>query len=71
MALPVMLRSGAILPLEERDDGLWPRFDIDVVVRMIRVTVGESQWAAWEQIRCPVLIVKDRTGRWRSQTYER
>lgn len=48
--------------LEERDDGLWPRFDIDVVVRMLREAVGHSQWNAWEQIQCPVLVVRGETG---------
>lgn len=48
--------------LEEREDGLWPRFDLDVMVRMIRETVGDSLWNAWEQIRCPVLIVRGENG---------
>ncbi len=48
--------------LEERDDGLCPRFDIDVVVSMLREAVGHSQWSAWEQIECPVLVVRGETG---------
>lgn len=48
--------------LEERDNGLCPRFDIDVVVRMLREAVGHSQWSVWEQIQCPVLVVRGETG---------
>lgn len=48
--------------LEERDDGLWPRFDIDVMVRMVREAVGDSHWSAWDEIRCPVLIIRGETG---------
>lgn len=59
---PSVSASAWVAGLEERQDGLWPGFDIDVMVRMIRETVGESQWAAWEQIPCPVLIVKGENG---------
>lgn len=48
--------------LEERDNGLWPRFDIDVMLRMLNENVGEERWNAWNQLRCPVLIVRGENG---------
>lgn len=48
--------------LEERDGGLWPRFEVDVMVRMIHDTVGGTCWDEWEHVRCPVLLVRGETG---------
>jgi len=48
--------------LEEREDGLWPRFEIDVMVRTLREAVTQSHWEAWESIRCPTLIVRAENG---------
>jgi pimeloyl-ACP methyl ester carboxylesterase/predicted nucleic acid-binding protein len=44
--------------LEPRRDGLWPRFDRDVMVSTLREAVSRSYWQAWERIRCPVLVVR-------------
>lgn len=43
--------------LEVRPDGLWPRFDVDVMERMIREVAAESHSDSWERIRSPVLVV--------------
>ena len=44
--------------LEERDDGWWPRFDVEVMVRTLQDAVGHSYWAEWDRIRCPTLVVR-------------
>jgi pimeloyl-ACP methyl ester carboxylesterase len=35
-----------------------PRFDLEVMVRMLRASVGEEHWAEWERTRCPTLVVR-------------
>ncbi len=44
--------------LEQRDGGWWPRFDVDVMTRMLRAALAEPSWDAWERIACPTLIVR-------------
>ena len=39
--------------LEHRDGGLWPRFDVDVLVSILRPASGRSYLQDCEQIRCP------------------
>jgi pimeloyl-ACP methyl ester carboxylesterase len=48
--------------LERRDDGLWPRFDLDVLERTLREAPPGSYGAAWQGIRCPTLIVRASDG---------
>ncbi len=48
--------------LEERDDGLWPRFDVDVLVTMLEKVVRHDHWSEWDRIRCPALVVRGETG---------
>jgi pimeloyl-ACP methyl ester carboxylesterase len=48
--------------LEEREDGLWPRFDIDVMVRMLREIDSRSHWDTWERISSPTLLVRAGNG---------
>jgi pimeloyl-ACP methyl ester carboxylesterase len=43
--------------LDERDGGLWPRFDREVLVRSLRQNAGRSCWREWEQVACPTLVV--------------
>ena len=43
--------------LEPRADGLWPRFEVAVLGRMLREAISRDHWQEWERIRCPVLIV--------------
>ena len=44
--------------LEQRDGGWWPRFDVDVMARTLRVATSSSYWEEWERIRCPALVVR-------------
>jgi pimeloyl-ACP methyl ester carboxylesterase len=39
-----------------------PRFDLDVMERTLRATVGRSYWAEWEQIECPTLVARAEHG---------
>ncbi|MFE0651879.1 alpha/beta fold hydrolase [Streptomyces sp. NPDC059534] len=43
--------------LEERDGGLRPRFDPDVMVRSLDVIGARSFWDEWAAVACPVLAV--------------
>jgi pimeloyl-ACP methyl ester carboxylesterase len=38
--------------------GANPSFDLDVMVRMLRASVGEDRWAEWDRISCPTLVVR-------------
>lgn len=42
--------------LEERADGLYPRFDADVMQSTIE-KVAEPRWSEWERIDVPVLVI--------------
>lgn len=42
--------------LEQRDEGLYPRFDADVMQSTIEA-VGEPRWSEWESIEVPVVVV--------------
>jgi pimeloyl-ACP methyl ester carboxylesterase len=44
--------------LEQRDDGLWPRFAVDVMVRTLREAGADPAWDAWARIACPTLVVR-------------
>ena len=44
--------------LEQRDDGLWPAFDIDLMVDALEEVSRTSYWDAWAAVRCPILIVR-------------
>ncbi len=44
--------------LEVRDEGLWPRFETEVLVRMLREATARERWAEWERLVCPVLVVR-------------
>jgi pimeloyl-ACP methyl ester carboxylesterase len=48
--------------LERRADGLWPRFDLDTLARMLREGASRDHWDAWQSIRCPTLIVRGERG---------
>jgi pimeloyl-ACP methyl ester carboxylesterase len=45
-----------VADLEERVDGLHPRFDADVMVEVI-TAVAQPRWAEWESLRVPVVVV--------------
>jgi pimeloyl-ACP methyl ester carboxylesterase len=39
-----------------------PPFDLDVMERMLRESVGRSFWTEWERIACPTLVVRAERG---------
>lgn len=43
--------------LETRPDGLWTRFDPDIMGQAISAVLAEPAWAAWETMRQPTLLV--------------
>jgi pimeloyl-ACP methyl ester carboxylesterase len=48
--------------LERRDDGWWPRFDVDVMMHTLAEADSRSYWQQWESIACPVLVVRGGDG---------
>ena len=48
--------------LEPRDDGLWPRFDVDVMARTIQEADDHTYWDEWERIACPLLVIRSEHG---------
>ena len=48
--------------LDARDDGLWPRFDIDVMMASLSETSADSYWDEWCSVSCPTLIVTGESG---------
>jgi len=48
--------------LEHREDGWWPRFDIEVMLRTLREAFSQSYWEDWERISCPSLVVRAGNG---------
>ncbi len=47
--------------LDEREDGLWPPFDVDVMVETI-AAAGAACWNEWGSIRAPTLVVRGQHG---------
>lgn len=43
--------------LEERADGLWPRFDPEVMVRSLDENATRAFWEEWAALSCPTLAV--------------
>ncbi|BCB80850.1 alpha/beta hydrolase [Phytohabitans flavus] len=48
--------------LEERADGLWPRFDVDILVDALRPVAAAEHWPDWERLTCPTLLVLGERG---------
>lgn len=48
--------------LEERADGLRPRFDRDTLVRTMAELSADGYWPQWSRIRCPTLLVRGASG---------
>lgn len=42
--------------LEQREDGLYPSFDPDVMIATLTKAIG-SYWDEWRRIECPTLVV--------------
>ncbi|KUL20632.1 alpha/beta fold hydrolase [Streptomyces regalis] len=49
--------AGWAAGLEEREDGWWPRFDREVMVRSLAENARRSFWREWGQVACPTLAV--------------
>lgn len=43
--------------LECRDNGLWPRFDADIMDAVLVHVDTVPRWLEWESVECPVLVV--------------
>ncbi len=44
--------------LRRAPDGLYPRFEVEVLGRMIQKAVADGCWEAWSRIECPTLVVR-------------
>jgi pimeloyl-ACP methyl ester carboxylesterase len=47
--------------LEQREGGLWPSFEIDVMVESLRENATDSYWDEWRSITCPTMVVVAQT----------
>lgn len=50
-----------VADLEERPDGLWPRFTADVMVSTMNAVIA-PRWDEWESITAPTLVVYGENG---------
>ena len=48
--------------LEERSDGLWPRWKLEPMVACVADLAARNYWTEWQSVRCPVLIVMGENG---------
>lgn len=48
--------------LEERGDGWWPSFDVDMMVVALSATVERDYWDEWKRIEGPTLVVRAADG---------
>jgi pimeloyl-ACP methyl ester carboxylesterase len=48
--------------LEQREDGWWPRFDADVMLRTLSEGTSVSYWEEWQRVRCSTLLVRAGNG---------
>jgi len=56
--------------LRDGGDGLWPRFEPDVLVRMLREATARERWAEWERVECPALVVRAGRGYFKARHME-
>jgi pimeloyl-ACP methyl ester carboxylesterase len=54
--------AGWAAGLEERQDGWWPRFEPELMVRSVLELSQRSFWREWCQVRCPTLVVLAESG---------
>jgi len=47
---------------EQRANGLWPRWNIDVMVRTMAPVFARESWPDWESLPHPTLLVLGQTG---------
>jgi pimeloyl-ACP methyl ester carboxylesterase len=48
--------------LQKRADGLWPRFDSDVMQGAIAAVAEKARWEEWRSIEAPTLLVCGQSG---------
>jgi pimeloyl-ACP methyl ester carboxylesterase len=48
--------------LEQRPDGLWPRFERAVILDLIDDASREDRWDEWRGVECPTLLVRGEHG---------
>lgn len=48
--------------LEQRDDGWWPRFEPELMVRSVLELSRRSFWPEWRRVACPTLVVLAESG---------
>lgn len=60
------LAKAWVADLEQRADGLYPRFDADVMVAAVR-EVATPRWTDWEQVAAPTLVIYAENGMFTEQ----
>ena len=48
--------------LEQREDGLWPRWDLEVMIQTMAPVFEREYWREWESLPHPTLLVLGQTG---------
>ncbi|WP_327038008.1 alpha/beta hydrolase [Micromonospora maris] len=48
--------------LDRRTDGLWPRFEPDVMRAAIAAVADRARWDEWQQVKVPTLLVQGQNG---------
>jgi pimeloyl-ACP methyl ester carboxylesterase len=51
-----------IADLERREDGLWPRFDPDVMKAAISEVAATARWTEWANLTVPTLLIRGEKG---------
>ena len=55
------LERAWIADLEHRRDGLWPRFDADVMIQTVNA-IAQPRWGDWQNVAAPTLVVYANNG---------
>ena len=56
------LGHGWAAGLEQRADGLWPRWDLEVMIRTMEPVFERESWHEWESLPQPTLLVLGESG---------
>ncbi|MFF4344173.1 alpha/beta fold hydrolase [Kitasatospora sp. NPDC001540] len=48
--------------LEQRPDGWWPRFEVELMVASLAPVAARDHWDEWAALRCPTLLVLGQHG---------
>ena len=65
---PSLFASAWVDGLERRAGGWWPRFEPELMVRTVREQLALDHTADWDELRCPVLLVRAGAGFFDAQT---